>query len=61
MNRRPEGESCYTCRFLDDAGYNGYCHRRAPVIAPDGKERFPHVSHGEWCGEWESAETTETP
>ena len=41
--------TCKTCRFLDDAGYNGYCHRRAP----DVDRRWPLMSYGDWCGEHE--------
>lgn len=54
MSQRPvnEGETCYRCAYYSDAGYNGSCHRHAPVRNEDGYAGFPKVSHGEWCGDW---------
>lgn len=51
--------TCETCRFFVKTGRNfgrdqGLCHRRAPTC-----NGFPPVDGINWCGEYESKQSTE--
>lgn len=50
---KPDGESCKSCRFWDNAnGEVGYCHRRSPGLNSQGHSSWPMVSCYQWCGDF---------
>lgn len=64
-----EEARCYNCRYFwgfdtadgSDLTVAGHCRKRAPYPVEGQKfdAKYPYVNNGDWCGDWEAAESSE--